>query len=281
MAGGLRAADDTTACWPPRWVFSHSAPPTRAGQRRTSCAASPPASDEEREPVLRLSRRRKERLHLISGSPWKEAIFAQQRGGVRRWPSPPVMAQGDLILTVLDSRPRTLLCLERLRDSREAGSDYVVDRRADYFDHAFLVPAIEKRLGRPLPGAPVTLSEKVADEVLAAVAAEWKAPTLLPVKEGACSPSTSRSRSSGLQAVALSASSGICQCCERDYAGLSNGDGAFALEVHHLDALANSKTQIVTTSPKRLAVVCGGCHNILHGPHSPTVHSLRYAWRHQ
>jgi hypothetical protein len=232
--------------------------------------------------VLRLSRRRNERLHLVLGSPWKEAIVAQQRGGVHLWLSPPVMAQGDLILTVLDSRPRLLLCLERLHDSWEAGSDFVVDGRADYFDQALLaVPAIQKRLGRPLPGAPATLPEKLADEVLAAVAAEWKAPPLLSVKEGACSPSTSRTRSSGLQAIALGASSGICQCCERDYAGLLNGAGFLGLEVHHLDAFANSKTQIVTTSLKRLAVVCGGCHNILHGPHTPTVASLRYAWRHQ
>jgi hypothetical protein len=96
------------------------------------------------------------------------------------------MAKGDLILTVLDSRPRTLLCLERLlEDSPKGASDFVVGGRADYFDSLLFVPAVEKRLGRRLPGAPATLPDTLADELVAAMAAELKKPMPLVVKEGA------------------------------------------------------------------------------------------------
>lgn len=233
--------------------------------------------------VLRLSRRRQERLHLVVGSPWKEAVFAlRPRAEVSLWHGPPVMTKGDLILTVLDSRPRMLLCLERLlEDCGKADSAIVVGGPADYFVQLLFVPAVEKRLGRRFPSAPATLPDTLADEILVAVSAELEAPTPWAVNEGASSPSTSRHRSSGLQALVLKASSGKCLCCERDFATLLQGGGAFGLEVHHLDALSNSQSEVVTTSPERLVVVCGGCHNILHGPQRPSVDSLRHAWRHQ
>lgn len=225
-----------------------------------------------------LQRTGQQRLHLVLGSPWKEALgtFYAADAGAGLWQCEDY-DKGDLLLTVLDCTPRVLLCLERTAAS---GPDPDIEVDEVYaFPQLLFVPSITSRLGRRLPLAPGPVPDRLADRLLEAIAEEIASPTPLRLREGRRCASTSRLRASGLQAVALARSEGRCEACDRDFGSLFAGAGLAALEVHHLDSLGNEQVEVVETSVDRLTAVCGGCHNVLHSVASPTLQELRYAWR--
>lgn len=229
-----------------------------------------------------LQRAQGQRLHLVLGAPWKQALGAYIAGnGTTQesvWQAPPDYDKGDLLLTVLDSRPRLLLCLERARRPAASGGSIYVDD-AVTFDPLIPLPALAIGLAGRLPAAPSTLADELADEVLGRLAQEVASPSDWWGREGTRSSSTTRARSAGLQATVLARSGGRCAGCDRNYGALLGGDGLYGLEVHHLDSLARSASEVVQTSPKRLVALCGGCHGVAHSPSQPSVDDLRFAWR--
>lgn len=223
-----------------------------------------------------LARQPGQRLHLVLGAPWKEALGAYQAGGgyTERgyWTAPATYKRGDLLLTILD-RARVVMCLERAR--REAkGPDIYIEDDVDVFAVPIPVSALEGRLGRRIPRPPATLGDAFAEEVLRALADEVAEPTDWAAPEGRRASGSVRSRAASLQAVVLAAAHGRCAACERNFGALLGGAGVAGLEVHHLDALGESDQELVATTPDRLIAVCGGCHRVLHSSNKPSAEEL-------
>ena len=213
-------------------------------------------------------------LHIGTGEPWREALAALESES-RLWQYP-TMVRGDLLLTVLRTRPALAVCLERVFSFNARSQMATID--AILWRGAVSVAAIEGRAGLRLRALPRTLGDDESERVLAALSQEVDSPTPLRSMEGKCSPSTTRYRSSGLQAAALLASAGRCASCERNFGELLEGAGLAALEVHHLQQFADVPTT-VETGVEDVVVVCGGCHNMLHDSTRPSVLELTYAWR--
>lgn len=225
-----------------------------------------------------LQREVGQQLHLVLGRPWREAQIVFATGSDRDLWEAPSYEAGDLLLTILDTRPRTFLCLERAsRASSRSRFIHVTDAWAP--PAPVFVDSVIGRLERRLPRVPGPVPEQLADDLLRALAEEVSDPTPITVREGRRCSGTSRERSSGLQAIVLARAGGVCAACERDYSQVLDGRGVAALEVHHLDALAGSPDDEVETSLERLVTVCGACHNLLHAPPQPGLLELRYAWR--
>ena len=228
-------------------------------------------------------------LHLCIGTPWRQAVAAYLSGITGSsdgfgscWafpPEPPSFADGDLYLTVLDTTPRTLLCVERLWADGDA---VVADERDSVdFDPPIPVPVVTKSLAMRLPPRPATFSREAAAALLAELQRHLADPSLriLTAKEGKRRASTSRERSSMLQAQLLIGSGGVCAGCDTDYASIGDGLGITALEVHHLDALRSSATEVFASDPTRLCVLCGTCHNMVHASDGVDLEAVRAAWR--
>lgn len=213
-------------------------------------------------------------LHIGTGAPWRAALAALDTES-RLWKYP-TMARGDLLLTVLRTRPSMAVCLERIWSFNARTQMATID--SIVWRGAISVAAIEVRSGVLLRGLPRTLRDDEADRTLTALGQEVEDPTPLRSIEGQCSPGTARYRSSGLQAAALIAAAGVCACCERNFAKLIEGVGWAALEVHHLRHFAGVP-ETVDTGLEDVAVVCGACHNMLHAATAPSVLDLIYAWR--
>jgi len=94
-----------------------------------------------------------QRLHLIAGSPWWYALgeFMAGLGDGKYWSAPERYSRGDLLLSVLDTSPPVLLCLERAT-SKQSGRTINVE--GDWVDFPRLVPVqvIEQRAGVTGPG---------------------------------------------------------------------------------------------------------------------------------
>lgn len=215
------------------------------------------------------------RLHTGLGAPWREALAALGTDA-HVWEYPE-MTPGDLLLTTLDTRPPLVLCLERVASY---GKRSKVATIAETLWQGPLVGLreVERRAGVRLRPRVSTFQDSAADAVLVALGAEIADPAPIRAKEGRCSPSQSRDRSSGLQAAALALSNGRCSGCASYFGEILDGAGWGALEVHHLHHLAEVSTT-VDSSVDDVRVVCGSCHNMLHRPPHPSLLDLKYAWR--
>jgi hypothetical protein len=149
------------------------------------------------------------------------------------------MARGDLLLSVLQTQPPMLVCLERAR-TKPKGHSINFEAFGLYLHRLVPLHVIEQRAGVTLPPAPATLHKKMASAVLDAIATEVSNPTdwLDSVvggrSDGRCRVPT------GVQAAALMAAQGVCQACGRDFGALLDGRGIAGLEVHDLSEPAYS-----------------------------------------
>jgi hypothetical protein len=197
--------------------------------------------EPDNPPVILPTLTGSQRLHLIQGRPWKYALgdfMADARDG-HCWFASKRFTRGDLLLSVLETQPPVLLCLERAR-AKPKGHSIDVGAFGLYFDRLVPVHVIEQRAGVTLPHAPATLRKKVAAAVLDAIATELSNPTdWLDSAVGGRSGAGCRIPT-GVQAVVLMAAHGVCQACGRDFGALFDGRGIAGLEVHDLGGLANS-----------------------------------------
>jgi hypothetical protein len=226
-----------------------------------------------------MQRAKGKRLYFVLGQPWKEALgMLSASQGIDLWHYKGLPKEGDLLVTILDSRPRVIAALEIVAQNTEEGSWLVTDE-IELVKPFVSVGAVTARMRRPLPKTFGVLPDDVADAFLAALQAEIKDRTPLAAMEGRRCESTSRLRATGLQAIALGQSNGVCLACDRDFSSVLGGTGLAALEVHHITAIADQENEQLLTEVDELAVVCGACHNLLHTKGKPSVQELRYAWR--
>src|SRR3954462_4380157 len=91
-----------------------------------------------------------QRLHLVLGTSAKEALGSfRADGGSRSLWFANDYRKDDLLLTVLDSRPRMLLCLERAGSDSRPGTFDIAELYA--FPTLLAVRAVTTRLGSTLP----------------------------------------------------------------------------------------------------------------------------------
>jgi hypothetical protein len=219
-----------------------------------------------------------QRLHLIQGSPWKPALGAFMADGPDEgyWSAPMDYARGDLLLTVLNTEPRMLLCLERASIGRR-GKFIEVEHGRVTFHPLVAVCEVEQLAEVTLPQAPATLSEFEARALLAALEIVMNTPTTAWESESKRTPSSRCKIPTGSQAAALLVADGRCGACGRDFGHLFGGQGIAGLEVHQ-----RREEELVAAGlysrEKRLAVMCGGCHLLVHAVGSPSVESVKFAW---
>ena len=233
---------------------------------------------EPAEPViLRLQLTGSQRLHLVEGSPWKGALgafLADSTDGVF-WSAPDDYARGDLLLTVLHTEPRMLLCLERA-SSKHNGENIEVDGDRVVFPQLVAVSSLEQLTGFSLPPAPASLSARRSRAVLKALESALGTPN--PVVSESKKTTASPCRiATGKQAAALLLADGRCYACGQDFGCLLNGQGVAGLEVHqHQDQqLPSARPGQV---PNGLVVLCGGCHLLAHTAGAPSMETLRFVW---
>lgn len=237
------------------------------------------------EPPRRTLRRGPgQRLHLVAAPDWRKALREYQAGGDGRvWAAPTDYRRGDLLLTVLavPSHPM-LLCLERAASDPRADRYIEVGACDDFSARMPSLRAVAARLGRQrLPRGPVTLGDRLADELLLAIDNELAHPTPWSCLEGQQRGSFSRYRSEAIRAAALAAANGICRACGHDYASLLDGIGECALEVAHVEGLASRTNFTVETIVTDVVVLCASCHKIYDYDsehHAPSLEELQLAW---
>lgn len=114
-----------------------------------------------------------QRTYLVIGSPWLSAIAAMrsETASDDPWQVAGSFRPGDLLVTVLDTDPRAVLCLERLIDDGDpAGEDVVIGEQLMTM-HLPAVPDVEARSGAAVPKRPGPIPARDADKLLDAIAA--------------------------------------------------------------------------------------------------------------
>ncbi len=195
------------------------------------------------------------RLHLPLGKPWKEALGSLEREGVSDdlWYWVGALDTGDVLLTALDTRPRMFAVIERAAKPTTSRSKWLDIDQFERFPLLVSVAAVEERMGGRMPRIPGPVPKDLTAALLDAVEAELTSRTPEVAREGRRCASSSRMRSTGLQAQALTASGGYCAACERDFGALLKGEGYAALEVHHRTPLADSPDEEVETTVDHLS----------------------------
>lgn len=96
---------------------------------------------------------RGQRIYVCRGHDWEEALeaFGSYDGGGPIWHIDPGYRRGDLILTILGTTPRVVLCLE-VAVSNEPDDDNIrVDHgRTVVFENGLSLISIERRIGHQL-----------------------------------------------------------------------------------------------------------------------------------
>lgn len=232
-----------------------------------------------------LKRPEDKRLHLVLGSPWKEALGSLSPGGSDStkdvWLYDVPIDAGDLLLSALDTQPRMFVCLETTSAAVTSPSSYLPIDIFHLFPQLVDARALRSRLGRHrLPTSPGPIDNELADALLQAVADELASPTALSFPEGRRVRTTNRERSEALQASALLQSGGTCAGCDRDFRSMLDGRGMTALDVHHVQPFAEDEADDERESTLAdVIVVCGACHRLLHATGNPSLQDVRYAWR--
>ncbi len=219
------------------------------------------------------------RLHIMSGSPWLTALGAAQAGQCdgKLWRAVEPFDKDDLLLTVLDTNPRTILSLELATKSGTSRIRAFHVEEIAAFTPLILTTDIETLIGTKFPSlGPVP--RDFALSILGALAAlrYQSSPQIHPGTP--CS-----SLSTGQRAVALSDADGRCAACELEFGGVLGSHGLSGLDVHIHD-VADRRTGMTALTA---VVLCAGCHRVVHAAQddedthlelSPYA-ELRFAWR--
>jgi hypothetical protein len=219
------------------------------------------------------------RLHIMSGSPWLPALGAALAGDwdSKLWRAGGPFNKGDLLVTVLDTTPETILSLDRATKSETARVRAFHVEEIAIFTPLILTTDIETLTGAKFPAlGPVT--RDLAVSILGALDARRYQPTPQIQPGTACS-----ALSTGQRAVALSDAAGRCAACDHEFGGVLGRHGLSGLDVHIQDVVDRRTGKTAQTA----VVLCAGCHRIVHSAQddedtklelSPYA-ELRYAWR--
>ncbi|UPU41244.1 MULTISPECIES: hypothetical protein [Rhodococcus] len=93
-----------------------------------------------------ITRSSGQHVFIALGTPWIDAVvaFLEPRARVDPWIMHGKMAIGDLLVTVLDTTPRTLLCIETVAAPFDGTSPMEVDERPYELHGLPTVPELEQ-----------------------------------------------------------------------------------------------------------------------------------------
>lgn len=114
-----------------------------------------------------MKRRSRQQVFLVEGRPWNEAVIAylEPRSPYRPWTINTGVAKGDLLVTVLCTTPRSVLCVERVASPHTGKKPLeVVTER--FFPALPTVPDIENLARTEIPAQAGPITGEVADRLL-------------------------------------------------------------------------------------------------------------------
>eukprot|EP01133_Synstelium_polycarpum_P020605 gene20605-24745_t len=117
-----------------------------------------------------ITRSSGQHVFIALGTPWIDAVvaFLEPRARVDPWIMHGKMAIGDLLITVLDTTPRTLLCIETVAAPFDGTSPMEVDERPYELHGLPTVPELEQRWSITFPTDPGPVDDALADQILTA-----------------------------------------------------------------------------------------------------------------
>lgn len=117
-----------------------------------------------------ITRSSGQHVFIALGTPWIDAVvaFLEPRARVDPWIMHGKMAIGDLLVTVLDTTPRTLLCIEIVAAPFDGTSPMEVDERPYELHGLPTVPELEQRWSITFPTDPGPVDDALADRILTA-----------------------------------------------------------------------------------------------------------------
>ncbi len=221
------------------------------------------------------------RVHLCRLSPRRDALdsyFALDHiadAAHPLWEMPAQYESGDTVIIVVPAREPMILNIETLTSSS-------ADRGCDTEDSAgaetdgISVPAIEQRMGEPMPTAPATLDPDYAQRWMAAYDAERSEPTPWQLRDTTgCAATRLQHDDTGVDIVGAAQ----CLCCDTGpSAAVSGHESPSVLEVH----LCNDEDAAdmgMFPRPGLAVRVCARCHAQLHEPYGPTVMDILFVQR--
>lgn len=116
-----------------------------------------------------LTREQRQQVFLVVGTPWLEAIAAirdENRDG-DPWQASGSFRPGDLLITVVDTDPRAVLCVERLEQG--GPDDPVVLGERRMAEHLPPVSEVESLAAAAMPEHPGPVPARDADRLLQAI----------------------------------------------------------------------------------------------------------------
>jgi hypothetical protein len=128
-----------------------------------------------------LTRGPGQRAFLVFGSPWQDAVATVRDPGRDGdpWVCAGDFCPGDILVTLLDTAPRAVLCVERLAAGGDGEDDLVVAERRVLAGLPWAAQ-IEAYAERRFPDLPGKIRARDADRLLAAVAAYANVPITAP-----------------------------------------------------------------------------------------------------
>lgn len=118
-----------------------------------------------------MTRNPRQGVFLVVGSPWLDAIAAIRDGnrGGDPWQASGSFRPGDLLITVLDTDPRAVLCVERVEQGGPDDDPVVLGERR-MAEHLPSVPEVEKLAATKFPEHAGPIPARDADRLLDAIA---------------------------------------------------------------------------------------------------------------
>lgn len=207
-----------------------------------------------------LTRRQRQKVFLVVGTPWLEAIAAirdDNRDG-DPWQASGSFRPGDLLITVVDTDPRAVLCVERLEQGGPDDDSVVLGERR-MAEHLPPVSEVESLAAATMPDNPGLIPARDADRLLVAIVS---ADMRLAMKMGVVPPDRLAAARTRLNARSS------CGLCDDP---VDPGDPA--VEVHLVDPAAEQGEDAD-------ALLCAACSDELAGSHHRTLVQHRLSTRH-
>ncbi|WP_148302245.1 hypothetical protein [Tomitella biformata] len=193
-----------------------------------------------------------QKLHVVVGAPWKDALLGYLSADAPgdNWDLPDGLRKGDLLLSILETTPRTVLCLERVaRGGRSLELEEVWD-----WPGLPELATLESASGLRIRKSAGQVADAAADRVLAAL------DTLRGDRD-------SKEDGSTATAARVISGSGLrCGGCEDEFA-LSGGDARNQVRVFALE----SNGETVRRG------LCASCQRAARKPEVTTMAQLKHA----
>lgn len=118
-----------------------------------------------------MKRHAGQRVHLIVGRPWLAAIASLRGESTREdpWHGRGSFQPGDVLITVLDTEPRAVLCVERVVYDEDPAGEIVIGEQL-ITPHLPPIEDVQTRSGATFPNFPGPIPARGADRLLEEIA---------------------------------------------------------------------------------------------------------------